>query len=164
MTSLLKNVFAFLLASITSVHASELKERALRLLNSPSDEIIFCTRPLANCHLMYATFGNYADEFDKSIYPDGGSAIKALNLKTGATRVILEDKTGSFRDVRVSYDGKNFVEPTYANAKNKSYPVVRPLYFYYTKDREAKVKAFIDYVMSAEGQKWVKEVGYIDVL
>ena len=109
MASLLKNVFAFLLASIISVHASELKERALRLLNSPSDEIIFCTRPLANCHLMYATFGNYADEFDKSIYPDGGSTIKALNLRTGATRIILEDKTGSFRDVRVSYDGKKIL-------------------------------------------------------
>lgn len=109
MASLLKNVFAFFLATIISVHASELKERALRLLNSPSDEIIFCTRPLANCHLMYATFGNYADEFDKSIYPDGGSTIKALNLRTGATRTILEDKTGSFRDVRVSYDGKKIL-------------------------------------------------------
>ena len=89
--------------------AGELKARAQKLLNSPSDEIVFCTRPLAECHLMYGTFGEYADEYDKEIYPKGGSAIKALNLKTGAVRTILEDKTGSIRDVRVSYDGKKLL-------------------------------------------------------
>lgn len=90
-------------------NAEGLVAEARKLLNSPSDEIVFCTRPLAECHLMYATFGEYADEWNKSIYPKGGSAIKALNLKTKAVRTILEDKTGSIRDVRVSYDGRKLL-------------------------------------------------------
>lgn len=97
--------------------------------------------------------------------PATGAIIQSVSQTPGAIGYVghayVNDEV---KAIRVSYDGKNFVEPTYVNAKNKSYPVVRPLYFYYTKDHEAKVKAFIDYVMSAEGQKWVKEVGYIDVL
>ena len=97
--------------------------------------------------------------------PATGAIIQSVSQTPGAIGYVGHAYVNSeVKALKVSYDGKNFVEPTYANAKNKSYPVVRPLYFYYTKDREAKVKAFIDYVMSAEGQKWVKEVGYIDGL
>jgi phosphate transport system substrate-binding protein len=63
--------------------------------------------------------------------------------------------------LKVSYDGKKFVAPTVANAKNKSYPVVRPLYMYYIKKDEAKVTPFLNFALSAKGQKMVDEVGYI---
>ncbi len=61
----------------------------------------------------------------------------------------------------VSFDGKTFVKPTIASAKNKSYPVTRPLYFYMEKKNEVKYKEFISYVMSSEGQKIVSEIGYV---
>ncbi|MBO5254281.1 MAG: hypothetical protein J6B07_00480 [Opitutales bacterium] len=107
----MKKILLFLAVNFAFaiVNADKLKDRALTLLNSPTNEIVFCTRPLANCHLMYATFGNYADEYNAEIYPKGGSTIKALNLKTGKVRTILEDKTGSFRDIRVSYDGRKIL-------------------------------------------------------
>ena len=46
-------------------------------------------------------------------------------------------------------------------AKNGSYPIVRPLFFYYPTSKEAYVKPFVTYVLSADGQKTVDEIGYI---
>ena len=50
-----------------------------------------------------------------------------------------------------------------ANAKNKTYPIVRPLYFYYIASAEAQTKSFIDYTLSDKGQKIVSEIGFIAV-
>ena len=50
----------------------------------------------------------------------------------------------------------------YSLAKT-TYPVVRPLFYYYETKNASKVRPFIDYVMSAEGQATVKKVGYIPV-
>lgn len=81
-----------------------LKNTALETLNG-TQEIVFCTRPLCQCHLMYATFGEYADEWDKEVYPKVGSAVKKLDLKTGKVTTLFADPNGNIRDVRVSYDG-----------------------------------------------------------
>jgi phosphate transport system substrate-binding protein len=64
----------------------------------------------------------------------------------------------------VSYDqGKTFVEPSVANAKNETYPIVRPLLYYYVTSSEAAVKPFIDYLLSPTGQKIVTDIGFISV-
>jgi len=55
------------------------------------------------------------------------------------------------------------VSPTVENAVNKTYPISRPLYYYYLNNVSASVKPFIDFILSAEGQKIVKEVGYVPV-
>lgn len=97
--------------------------------------------------------------------PATGAIIQSVGQTPGAIGYVgLAYLNKSVKALKVSYDGKTYVEPTYANAKNKSYPVVRPLYYYYTKNNEAKVKPFIDYALSAEGQKIVGQVGYIDIL
>lgn len=97
--------------------------------------------------------------------PATGAIIQSVSQTPGAIGYVGHGYVNkSIKPINVSYDGKKFVAPTYENAKNKTYPVVRPLYFYYTKDKAAKVKPFVDYIMSAEGQKTVKEIGYIDVL
>ncbi|MEF9950158.1 MAG: phosphate ABC transporter substrate-binding protein, partial [Mucinivorans sp.] len=97
--------------------------------------------------------------------PATGAIIQSVAQTPGAIGYVGHAYLSpSVKALNVSYDGKTFVEPTYANAKNKSYPVVRPLFFYYTKADEAKVKPFVDYIMSGEGQKIVKTIGYIDVL
>lgn len=97
--------------------------------------------------------------------PATGAIIQSVAQTPGAIGYVGHAYiTPSIKALKISYDGKTYVDPTYANAKNKSYPVVRPLYFYYTKSTEAKVKSFVEYVMSAEGQKIVKAIGYIDVL
>lgn len=97
--------------------------------------------------------------------PATGAIIQSIGQTPGAIGYVgLAYLNKEVKALKVSYDGKTFVEPTYANAKNKSYPVVRPLFYYYIKKDEAKVKPFIDYVLTAEGQQTVKEIGYIDIL
>jgi phosphate transport system substrate-binding protein len=55
------------------------------------------------------------------------------------------------------------VEATEENAKNGTYPIVRPLYFLTKEAPTGLVKQFIDFCLSAEGQSTVAEEGYISI-
>jgi phosphate transport system substrate-binding protein len=52
------------------------------------------------------------------------------------------------------------VPPTMENVVNNTYPISRELYFYTVGEPTGEVKAFIDWVLGAEGQKVCEEVGY----
>jgi len=56
----------------------------------------------------------------------------------------------------------NNVAPTEENVRNDTYPIIRYLYFYTVDTPEGRVKSFIDWVLK-DGQKIVKEVGYISL-
>lgn len=98
--------------------------------------------------------------------PATGAIIQSVSQTKGAIGYVgLAYMDKAVADVAVSYDkGKTYTMATYDNAKNKSYPVVRPLYYYFNPNKERNIKPFIDYVLSPAGQKVVKEVGYIDVM
>ena len=81
---------------------------------------------------------------------------------TGAIIQSVSQTKGAIGYVGLAYVNKD-VKPSFANAKNKTYPIVRPLFYYYEVKSEGRVKPFIDYVLSAEGQEIVKKVGYIPV-
>lgn len=55
----------------------------------------------------------------------------------------------------------NGVSPTEDNVRKETYPIARYLYFYTIDKPQGIVKAFIDWVLSKEGQRVVKKVGYI---
>jgi len=94
--------------------------------------------------------------------PATGAIIQSVSQTAGAIGYVgLAYVDKDVKALKVSYDGKTFVEPSVENAINKSYPVTRPLFFYYQPSNESKLKPFIDYVMSAEGQGIVKQVGYV---
>ncbi|HLW30883.1 MAG TPA: PstS family phosphate ABC transporter substrate-binding protein [Aequorivita sp.] len=97
--------------------------------------------------------------------PATGSIIQSIGQTKGAIGYVgLAYLNSSVRAINVSYDaGKTFVVPSMANAQNKSYPIVRPLYYYYLQKTESKVKPFIDFILSTVGQKIVSEVGFIKV-
>lgn len=97
--------------------------------------------------------------------PATGAIIQSVGQTPGAIGYVgLAYVNDEVKPLHVSYDaGKTFVEPSFENAKNKSYPVVRPLFYYYEAKNATKVKAFVDYILSPEGQTIVKEVGYIPV-
>jgi phosphate transport system substrate-binding protein len=95
--------------------------------------------------------------------PATGAIVQSVSQTKGAIGYIgFAYMDAKVKDVKVSYDkGKTYVEASVANAKNKSYPIVRPLFYYYLTKAESKVKPFVDYILSAEGQKVVGNVGYI---
>ncbi|MFZ7116264.1 MAG: PstS family phosphate ABC transporter substrate-binding protein [Bacteroidota bacterium] len=94
--------------------------------------------------------------------PATGAIIQSVSQTKGAIGYVgLAYVTKEVKDVAVSYDGKTYTLATIENAKNKSYPVVRPLYFYYPTSKEAVVKPYLDFILSTEGQKIVDQVGYI---
>ena len=97
--------------------------------------------------------------------PATGAIIQSVSQTKGAIGYVgLAYVNKDVKALHVSYDAcKSFVEPSFANAKNKTYPIVRPLFYYYEAKTEGRVKPFIDYVLSAEGQETVKKVGYIPV-
>ena len=96
--------------------------------------------------------------------PATGAIIQSVKQTKGAIGYVgLAYLNKEVKALQVSYDGKNFVAPIVATAKNKTYPIVRPLMYYYEIKSEKKVRPFIDFVLSAEGQKIVSKVGYIPI-
>jgi phosphate transport system substrate-binding protein len=57
--------------------------------------------------------------------------------------------------------GEPGVEPTVAAAKDGSYPITRPLFIYSAGQPTGKVKDYLDWIKSAEGQKVELELGYV---
>lgn len=55
------------------------------------------------------------------------------------------------------------IAPSAQTVKDGSYVLARALFFYTRGEPTADIKAFIDWVLSAEGQKVVTEVGYFPV-
>ncbi len=97
--------------------------------------------------------------------PATGAIIQSVSQTKGAIGYVgLAYLNKDVKAVQVSYDGgTKYVQPTVENAKNESYPIVRPLYYYYLTSSEKSVKPFLDYVLSEQGQKIVAEIGYIPV-
>ncbi len=97
--------------------------------------------------------------------PATGAIVQSVSQTKGAIGYIgVAYLNNQVKALKVSYDGgQNYVAPSYASAKDKTYPIVRPLYFYYLKENTA-AKPFVDFVMSKDGQAIVKEIGYIDVM
>lgn len=97
--------------------------------------------------------------------PATGAIIQSVAQTKGAIGYVgVAYLNKEVKPIHISYDGgKTFIEPSFDNAKNKTYPIVRPLFYYYNTANEGKVKPFIDYVLSPTGQATVKTVGYIPV-
>ena len=95
--------------------------------------------------------------------PATGSIIQSISQTKGAIGYVgLAYIEKNVKALGVSFDkGKNFIAPAMATAKNRTYPIVRPLYYYYLTTSEKAVKPFVDYCLSVEGQKIVENIGYV---
>lgn len=97
------------------------------------------------------------------LMPATGAIIQSVSQTKGAIGYVgLAYVDESVKHLNVSFDaGKTYVEGTMATAKNGTYPITRPLYIYLITKKEAAYKPFIDFALSAEGQKIVEQVGYV---
>jgi phosphate transport system substrate-binding protein len=95
--------------------------------------------------------------------PATGSIVQSISQTKGAIGYVgLAYVEKNVKALSVSFDkGKKYVAPTMATAKDRTYPIVRPLYYYYLTTNEKNLKPFVDYCLSPEGQKIVETTGYV---
>jgi len=99
------------------------------------------------------------------LMPATGAIVQSVSQTKGAIGYVgLAYLETSVKALKVSYDkGVTYVVPSVENAMNKTYPITRPLYYYYLNTTEKAVKPLVDFILSTEGQKIVREVGYVPV-
>ena len=95
--------------------------------------------------------------------PATGAIVQSIRQTKGAIAYVgFAYLNRHVKAIHVSYDkGQTYTEPTVENAQTGSYPIVRPMYYYYESGSEAAVKPFIDYIFSPAGQSLVTDSGYI---
>jgi len=97
------------------------------------------------------------------LMPATGAIVQSVSQTKGAIGYVgLAYIEKSVKPIKVSYDqGKTFVAPSVTSAKNKTYPISRPLYYYYLTSIEKTVSPFVKFVLSPAGQQLVLKSGYI---
>ncbi len=97
------------------------------------------------------------------LMPATGAIVQSVSQTKGAigyVGVAYIEKT--VKPIKVSYNqGKTYIEPSIKTAMDKTYPITRPLYYYYLATTEKTIKPFLDYILSSEGQKIVLQEGYV---
>ncbi len=100
------------------------------------------------------------DEFDlvSRMPSNAAMAAKISGNKKGIGYVGL-----GFLNPRIKALKVNGVEASVASGKDGSYPLSRGLNLYTGNQPAGETKAFIDFVMSAQGQKIISEIGFVPV-
>ncbi len=106
---------------------------------------------------------NYAN--DVLSLSSTGAIVQSVAQTPGAIGYVgMAYADQSVKNLSVSYDqGKTFVSPSLATALDKSYPVSRPLYYFYDEAKASLVKPYVDFVLSPPGQKMLRTLGYVPV-
>lgn len=97
------------------------------------------------------------------LMPATGAIVQSVSQTKGAIGYVgLAYVDKAVKALKVSYDkGKTYVVPSVVTAMDKTYPVTRPLYYYYLASIEKTVSPYVNYILSPEGQKIVLETGYV---
>jgi phosphate transport system substrate-binding protein len=117
------------------------------------------------------TFGFFQDNVVKGDY---SPSCQTLPGTAAIVNAVKKDKYAigyggaayaeGVKDCKVKKDDKSpAYAPTAETIKNKTYPISRYLYMYLKSRPTGQAKAFIDWVLSPEGQKVVVEIGYFPV-
>lgn len=97
----------------------------------------------------------FGDAIPKSTFEEVLKELKSNKSAIGFGGI------GNFSGVKhLNVEG---VEPTEENVINDKYPLNRYLYFYTVRSANGEVKAFINWVLSSEGQRIIKKSGYIPI-
>ncbi len=99
------------------------------------------------------------------LMPATGAIVQSVSQTKGAIGYIgLGYLEKTVKALKVSYDnGATYVAPSVAAAKNNTYPISRPLYYYYLTSVENTVSPYIKFVLSNAGQQIVLKTGYVPI-
>ena len=86
--------------------------------------------------------------------------LSAIELKL-TDKIVFRGSVDHQILVSYYYFADLFVLPSIATAMDKTYPLARPLLFYTKDEPQGTEKAFIDFVLSAEGQEIVKVMDFV---
>jgi phosphate transport system substrate-binding protein len=97
--------------------------------------------------------------------PATGAIVQSVSQTEGAIGYVgMAYLTPSVTALEVAAEaGKPYVPASTANALDGSYPIARELFYYTNGQPKGEAKAFIDFILSPEGQKLVEDVGYVPV-
>lgn len=118
--------------------------------------------------------GTYTFFMEEVVKGDYAASCQTLPGTAAVVNAVKKDKYG------IGYGGAAYAEgvkhclvrkdanspgstPTTENIANNTYPISRYLYMYMRNKPTGETKKFIDWILSAEGQKIVPEVGYFPV-
>ena len=118
--------------------------------------------------------GTYVFFKDQVVKTDYAASCQTLPGTAAVVNAVAKDKSGigyggaayatGVKHCAVKKDDKS---PSYvANVetiKNNQYPITRYLYMYTANRPTGDIKAYIDWILGAEGQKLVSEIGYFPV-
>jgi phosphate transport system substrate-binding protein len=118
--------------------------------------------------------GTYAFFKDEVIKGDYAASCQTLPGTAAVVNAVKKDKYGigyggaayaaGVKHCMVKKDDKTAgVMPTAATIAANQYPITRYLYLYLRNRPTGETKKFIDWMLSAEGQKIITEVGYFPV-
>ena len=114
------------------------------------------------------TFGFFKDNVVKT---DFSTSCQTLPGTAAIVNAVKKDKYSvgyggaayaeGVKDCKVKKDDKSpGIAPTAETIKNKTYPITRYLFMYLRSKPTGETKAFIDWILSAEGQAEITKVGY----
>lgn len=118
--------------------------------------------------------GTYVFFKEEVVKGDYAASCQTLPGTAAVVNAVKKDKNG------IGYGGAAYAEgvkhcavkkdasskavmPTTETIANNEYPITRYLYLYMRNKPAGEVKKFVDWILSAEGQKIVPEVGYFPV-
>ncbi|MDR1375881.1 MAG: phosphate ABC transporter substrate-binding protein [Synergistaceae bacterium] len=119
------------------------------------------------------TYGTWQELVVEKGDKERKSRVTARAQVTASSGAMLTTVAGN--KYAIGYDGIGYVDKTVkavsvegieasiATAKDNSYPMSRNLYMYTDGEPSGDIKAFIDYVLSADGQKIVTDTGFISL-
>jgi phosphate transport system substrate-binding protein len=142
-------------------------ELGVKLPEGQDDKIIRVSRQNNSGTYAYfreAVVGKKNDFRSGSLDMNGSKDVVELVSKTpGAIGYSgMGYATPNVKVVKVSKKkGEPSVAPTIDTTLDKTYPIARPMFMYTPGEPSPQVKKFIDWVMSAPGQKIVETTGYV---
>ena len=131
-------------------------------VGGPNEEIVLITRPsTSGTRALFKEFalGGAEEASNKSLETDdSGTLLQSIKDNKGAIGYVALSYLVNNKDVAtVAIDG---VEPTLENTYNGKYPVWGYEHMYTKGEAKDAVKAFLDFIMSAEYGKSMESQGY----